>query len=100
MLLEKSEPKVIKLADGKEYSLPDITISLYDLSNIEKTMGLGGTKLADKMANEPMSTLMLFAYASLKIKQPEITLDQAGKLITLNELKEFSDIVSIVMALG
>ncbi len=97
-ILAEEKPKVIKLADGKEYILP--VINLTSLANIEKTMGVGGKVLAGKMETEPMATLQLFAYAILKESYPAITKDEAGKLITLNELKHFSETITIIMAVG
>ena len=97
-LLEKSEPKVIKLADDKDYTLP--IINLTSLANIEKTMGVAGKSLMEKMNTEPMNTLRLFAYALLKENNPELTVEEAGKLVTINELKEFSETISLIMAFG
>jgi hypothetical protein len=96
MIEEKS--RKITLADGKEYELPPINMTT--LANIEKTMGIGGKSLVEKMNSEPMSTLRLFAYAILKESVPSLTVEDVGKLITLKELKHFSETISIMMAIG
>jgi hypothetical protein len=97
-ILTVEKPKVITLSDGKEYTLP--VINMTTLANIEKTMGIGGKVLAEKMNTEPMNTLRTFAYAILKENYPNLSIEEAGKLITLNELKSFSEIVTIMMAIG
>jgi hypothetical protein len=97
-ILAVEKPKIIKLADGKEYTLP--IVNMTTLANIEKTMGCGGKALTEKMNTEPMNTLRLYAYAILKENYPTLSIEETGKLITLTELKEFSEIVTIMMAIG
>ncbi len=97
-ILTVEKPKVIKLADGKEYTLP--VINMTTLANIEKTMGIGGKVLAEKMNTEPMNTLLSFAYSIIHETNPTLTREEVGKLITINELKDFSEIVTIIMAIG
>ena len=97
-VLAQEKPKSIKLADGKEYTLPPIDMTT--LANIEKTMGIGGKVFADKMGVEPMQSLQLFTYALLKEILPEITREQAGRLIGLKELPQFAETISIVLAIS
>lgn len=94
-ILETEKPKTITLADGKEYTLP--VINMNTLANIEKTMGIGGRALTEKLDEEPMNTMRTFAYAVLRETMPKISIEEVGKLITLKELKEFSEIMGLLM---
>ena len=97
-ILAESKPKTIKLADGKEYTLPPIDMTT--LANIEKTMGIGGKKFIAQMDAEPLQTIQLFIYALLRETSPDITREQAGRLITLKEIPQFSETISIIMAIS
>lgn len=96
-ILAEEKPKSIKLADGKEYTLPPIDLTT--LANIEKTMGFGLSQLATKIESETMSVLRLLIYALLKEGHPELSLEQVGKLITLKEIKDLSKTLSEILAI-
>ena len=72
-ILAQEKPKIIKLSDGKEYTLPPIDLTT--LANIEKTMGFGLGRFALKMEVETMTTMRILVYALLKENHPELTLD-------------------------
>ncbi len=97
-ILAEDKPKTIKLADGKEYTLPPIDMTT--LANIEKTMGIGGRKVATQLESEPLQTMQLFIYALLKEISPDITREQAGRLVTIKEMPQFSEAISIIMAIS
>lgn len=97
-ILEQAKPKTIKLADGKDYELPPIDMTT--LANIEKTMGFGLGKFSERMNNETMTTLRALVYALLKENQPELTIEQAGRLVTLKEITALSQVISEVMAVS
>lgn len=97
-ILSQEKPKSIKLADGKDYNLPPIDLTT--LANIEKTMGFSLSKLAVKMESEAMGTLRNITFALLKESQPELTIEQAGRLVTLNEMKTLSETISAIMAVS
>ncbi len=97
-LLVESKPTSLTL-DGKEYQLPKMPLSLTTLANIEKTMGMGGSKLMQKMNDEPNTTLRLTLYALLKEKNPSITLEQTGDLVTIENIKEVSKVISQIYAM-
>ena len=97
-ILAQEKPKVIKLADGKEYNLP--VIDLTTLANVEKSMGFGLGKFTAKMDNEPMTTIRSLVYALLRESYPDMTLDAVGHLITLNEIKALSETISTIMAIS
>ncbi len=96
-ILETEKPKVLKLADGKDYQLPPIDMTT--LANIEKTMGFGLGRLQYKLENETMTTMRSLIYALLKEEQPELNIDKVGHLITLKEMSVISTTISEIMAL-
>ena len=97
-ILAQEKPKSIKLADGKEYTLPPIDMTT--LANIEKTMGFGLGRFATKMEVETMTTLRALVYALLKENHPELTLDGVGHLITLKEIASLAETISTIMAIS
>lgn len=97
-ILAQEKPKIIKLADGKEYTLPPIDLTT--LANIEKTMGFGLGRLAIKVETEPMSTMRLLVFALLGENHPELTLEGVGHLITLKEIGSISETIAEIMAIS
>ena len=97
-ILAQEKPKSIKLADGKEYTLPPIDMTT--LANIEKTMGFGLGKFGIKMETETMTTLRALVYALLKENHPELTIEQTGHLITLKEINQLSQTIAEIMAIS
>ena len=97
-ILAQEKPKTIKLADGKDYKLPPIDMTT--LANIEKTMGFGLGKFAIKMETETMTTLRALIYALLKENYPNLTIEEAGRLVTLKEIKDLSETISTIMAIS
>ena len=95
-ILAQEKPKTIKLADGKEYTLPPIDLTI--LANIEKTMGFGLGRLATKLEDTTMTTMRSLIYALLKEEQPDLTLDGVGHLITLKEIGSISGTIAEIMA--
>ena len=97
-ILAQEKPKSIKLADGKDYKLPPIDLTT--LANIEKTMGFSLAKLPAKMESEAMGTLRSVVFGLLKETYPELTIEQAGRLVTLNEIRTLSETISQIMAIS
>ncbi len=97
-ILAQEKQKTIKLADGKDYTLPPIDLTT--LANIEKAMGFGLSKFGIKMEAEAMTMLRALVYALLKENHPELTLESTGHLITLKEIKELSETISTIMAIS
>lgn len=96
-ILAEDKPKVLKLADGKDYKLP--VINLTTLANVEKTIGFGLNKLATKLDSETVTTMRSLIYALLKEEQPNLDIDTVGRLITLKEMTAISETISEIMAL-
>jgi len=97
-ILTQEKPKTIKLADGKDYTLPPIDLTT--LANIEKTMGFGLGRFALKIETETMTTIRALVYALLKENHPELTLDSVGHLITLKEIASLSETISTIMVIS
>ena len=97
-ILAEAKPTSLKLADGKEYTLPPIDMTT--LANIEKTMGFGLGRLAVKLENETMTTMRALIYALIKECHPDLKIDDVGHLITLKEIKDISSTISEIMAIS
>lgn len=97
-ILAEEKPKFLTLADGKDYELP--ILNLTTLANIENTMGFGLGRLQDKITNETAATLRLIIYALLKEKNPKLELDEAGKLVTFDVMKNVSEVLSKILAIS
>ena len=97
-ILAQEKPKTVKLADGKEYTLPPIDLTT--LANIEKIMGFGLSRFTAKMETEPMTTMRALVSALLKENYPDLTLDEVGHLITLKEIASLSETISTIMAIS
>ncbi len=96
-ILAEEKIRTVKLADGKEYTLPPIDLTT--LANIEKTMGFSLSKFAVKLETETMSTMRSLFYALLKECYPDITIEKAGRLVGLKELNAVSDIISKILVM-
>jgi hypothetical protein len=96
-ILTEEKPRTIKLADGKDYKIP--LMNLTTLANLEQTMGFGLAKLQQKMIEESATTLRLIVYALLKENHPGITLEKAGELVTFENMKDVSEILSKILAM-
>lgn len=97
-ILTQEKPKTVKLADGKEYKLPPIDMTT--LANIEKTMGFGLGQFTAKIESETMTTLRALIHALLKENQPELTIEQTGRLVTLKEINQLSQTISEIIAIS
>ena len=93
-ILSEEKSTYLKLADGKEYEIPPRNLTT--LANIEKTMGFGLGQLQDKMQNETAQTLRLIVYALLHETNPQLELEEAGKLITFDLLPQVTEILGSV----
>lgn len=96
-ILETEKPRVVTLADDKEYKLP--AINLTTLANVEKTMGFGLGKLSTKMESETITTMRTLIFALLKEEQPDLDIDTVGRLITLKEMSAIAETISEIMAM-
>ena len=97
-ILAEEKPKYLTLADGKEYGVP--ALNLTTLANIEKTMGFGLGQLQNKMVTETAQTLRIVIYALLKETNPKLDLEECGKLVTFDVMKDVSDVLSKVFAIA
>lgn len=97
-ILAEEKPTTIKLADGKDYILPPIDLTT--LANIEKCMGFGLRNFSEKFEKETMQTLLGLVYALLKENYPQITKEEAGRLVTLNVFASLSSTIAQIMAIA
>ena len=97
-ILETEKPKFLKLADGKEYELP--ALNLTTLANMEKTMGFGLARLQEKITDETAGTLRLVIYALLKETNPKIELEETGKLVSFDVMKDVSEVLTKILAIS
>ena len=97
-ILAVEKPKFLTLADGKDYEIP--ALNLTTLANVEKTMGFGLGRLQDKMINETATTLRLVIYALLKETNPKLDLEECGKLVTFDVMKNVSEVLSKILAIS
>ena len=97
-ILAEEKPKYLTLADGKDYEIP--ALNLTTLANVEKTMGFGLGQLQDKMVTETASTLRLIIYALLKETNPKLDLEETGKLVTFDVMKNVSEVLSKVLSIA
>lgn len=91
-ILAEEKPKVIKLADGKDYTFPPMDLTTW--ANIEASLNYPLSQLQERFKTEPMQTLQSLTYALLKENYPELTKEQAGRLVTLNILPSLTDTFS------
>jgi len=91
-IMTELKPKIVKLADGKEYKLPPLDLTT--LSNIEDTMGFPIDKLQVKMEEiGSVKAINLVVHALLKENHPDITLENAGRLVTMKHAKDIMDYI-------
>lgn len=95
-ILADEKPKSIKLADGKEYILPPIT--LHTLANIEDALGCGIDKIQEQFSIRTAGTLEKVTYAMLRENHPHLTLEQVGKLVTPDKFKPIIEAISNAMS--
>jgi len=97
-ILSEEKPTYLKLADGKDYEIPPRNLTT--LANVEKTMGFGLGQLQDKIQNETAQTLRLLIYALLHETNPNLDIEEVGKLVTFSVMKDVSDILSSVLTIS
>jgi hypothetical protein len=94
-ILEKDTPKSIKLADGKEYEFP--VMSLNVLANVQKTAGFKLNEIPAKMVEDPITNSRLVFYAFLKEKYADMTLEKAGELITIKNIGTLNEFLNTLL---
>jgi hypothetical protein len=94
-ILYQEQPRKVILG-GKEYTLSPVT--LFTLANIEHEFGCGIGQVQSQITSQPATSLAKLLYALLRENYPEVTPDQAAKLVTLEDLKNLSVIITEIMA--
>jgi len=94
-LMKKVEPRKVKLADGKEYKLGPINLNVLDGLEEEFNCGLG--ELNEKLANPRASHLKILLYVLLKQNYPDMTKEQAGKLVSMDIIPQVTAAINEVI---
>ena len=97
-ILEIEKPKYLKLADGNEYELP--ALNLTTLANMEKTMGFGLGQVHGKIVTETFQTIRLILYALLKETNPKLDIEECGKLVPINMIKNVTEVLTEILAVN
>lgn len=95
-ILKENKPFTITLSDGKEYKLPPFDLTTF--ANIEESLG-GISNLHKESIDKPNTTFRRLFWALLKENYPDITLEQAGRLATLDKLKEMAGVILALTAM-
>ena len=91
-LLKKVEPRKVVLADGKEYKLGPVSLNV--LANLEEEFGCGLNELSKKFGKQQASSFRLLLFVMLRENYPEITKEQAGKLVSMELIPEISNVIN------
>lgn len=91
-ILAQEQPKGIVLADGKEYTMPPLTLNT--LCNLEDALGFGIDQLQTQFNTKMATTLRSFLFALLKENYPDMTLEGTGRLVTADKLKPIVDLIT------
>ena len=94
-LLKEEKPRVITLADGKEYKLGPINLNV--LANLEEEFNSDLGKLGQKFDKHQASSFRSLLFVLLKENHPEITKEQAGKLVSIDAMPKISELVNEVV---
>ena len=94
-ILTEAKPSTIKLADGKEYILPPITLNV--LANLEDEFGCGIDKLQEQLTNKSATSLRKFLKVLLQENYPDMTLDKVCKLVTMDGLSDVMDEIAKII---
>ncbi len=88
ILLVKT-PKIVKLADGNEYTLS--LLNLNTIAAIEEEFNSSFQEVSNQFLNEEIKRFPLLRkllYVFLKRNHPNLTMDKVGELVELSQLEE------------
>lgn len=87
--------KMIKLSDGKEYQFPPMNLTV--MADLEEEFDCDIEKIIDKLKARSSTNLRKMLWVLLQYDYPDITLKQAGELVSISALKEVSqEILSVL----
>ena len=95
-ILSEAKGKEIILADGKIYTLSPLNLN--SLANLEEAFESSLDKLMDKFGERQASTFRLLLFVLLKENHPDLTLQDAGKLVPMDRLVELSNVLGEILA--
>lgn len=91
-LLATPKGKVIQLADGKEYTLS--AFNLNTLANLEEAFDCDLNELQDKLSKRTASGFRKLLWVLLRGNYPDMTLDEAGSLVSLDKVTAITEELS------
>ncbi len=87
-ILTTPKGKKITLADGNEYQLPPMSITV--LADLEEAFDCDIEELPKKLSHKTSTSLRKILWILLKYDHPDMTLQQAGQLVELKQIAEVS----------
>ena len=89
-ILQKPREQKVTLADGKEYTLP--AINLNTMANLEEEFDCGLAELEKRLrSGRTATTFRRLIHVLLRENYPNMTLEEAGKLVEPKDVKDISD---------
>ncbi len=85
-VLQEPKGTIIKLADGKDYILAPLTLNT--LANLEEAFDCDLSKLQVKLASKTASGFRKLLWVLLQDNHPDVSLQDAGKLVSLDQMGE------------
>ena len=88
-ILETPKPKILKLADGKEYKIPPLNLNV--MADIQEEFDCDFIEVCKKLLNDnkpDFSVLRKALYVLLRQNHPEVTIIDVGKLVESNQLTD------------
>lgn len=93
-LLKEEKPRIIKLGD-KEYTLSPLSLNV--LCRIEEEFDCGLSKVGDLLTKRQATTMRSLIYILLKDGYPEITKEEIGKMVKLEDLEQICTMINNVL---
>ena len=90
-ILAQEKPKIIKLADDKEYKLSAVNLNV--LADLEEEFGCSLEEIRKKSDRKSFVVLRTLLLVFLRENYPTITKRQIGKLVTVKLLPEVSKVI-------
>lgn len=78
--------KLIKLADGNDYTLSPYNMNI--MANLEEEFDCSLDKLGSKLTGRMFTTLRKLLWVFLRDNYPDMTLQEAGKLVEMDQVGE------------
>lgn len=95
-ILSESKEREITLADGKIYKMAPFDLNM--LTDLEDAFGYGIGKIAEGLSEgKQATTLRLLLFTFLSPNYPDMTIQDVGKLVPLNNIDELMKTLTEVL---